>query len=129
MHKYQFVGCVEANYETKLREGFTQSLSDKHVYSAPDYPDKEVPDGFIWGVRFAEAYPGLTYVENGERAEYWSRLLRRKMHEILLETNCFHLRLVFADVRYAFLGHEPEVVLSKDMPLEVGEKTSDGGVY
>jgi hypothetical protein len=128
VHKYQFVGCVEAHYQVKLREGFTQSLSDEYVYSGPDYPDKEEPDGFIWGVRFAEARPGLAYVENGERAEYWSRALGRKMHEILLETNAYYLRLVFADVRYAFLGHKPQVVLTKDMPLEISEKTSDGGV-
>jgi hypothetical protein len=119
VHNYQFVGCVEAHYQTKLRESFTQSLSDEHVYSGPDFPDKKEPAGFIWGMRFAEAYPGLKYIENGERAEHWSRLLGQKMHEVLLETNCFRLQLVFADVRYAFLGHEPQVVLPKNMPLEI----------
>jgi hypothetical protein len=129
VHKYQFIGCVEAYYQTKISpEVFSQSLFDDFVYSGPDYPDEEDPEGFIWGVRFSEAYPGLTYVENGERAAYWSSMLGRKMHEITLDTNVFHLRLVFADIRYAFLGHEPEVTISKDMPLEVSEETSDGGV-
>ena len=123
VHKYQFVGCVEAHYETKLGQTFTQSLSDEYVYSGPDYPEKDVPDGFIWGVRFADAYPGLTYVENGERAKHWSQLLGRTMHEVAIETNCYYLRLVFADLRYAFLGHEPDVVVSKDMPINVAETT------
>jgi len=120
VHKYQFVGCVEARYKTLLGPDFTKSLSDEFVYSGPDYPEKPDPDGFIWGVRFAEAYPGLTYLENGERAAHWSRALERPMHEILIETNCFSLRLVFADLRYAFLGHEPDVALSKDMPIDAG---------
>jgi len=128
VHKFQFIGCVEAHYQTKLREVFARSLPDEFVYSGPDYPDKDDPYGFIWGVRFADAYPGLAYLENGERAEYWSHLMGRKMHEITVETNAYLLRLVFADVRYAFLGHEPEVVLQKDMPLSVIESTSDGGV-
>ena len=128
VHKYQFIGCVEAHCQTKLNSDFTQSLSDEFVYSGPDYPEKEDPPGFIWGVRFADAYPGLTYVENGERSEYWSKLLGRKMHEVVIETNAYILRLVLADVRYAFLGNEPDVVLSKDMPLSVVDETSDGGV-
>jgi hypothetical protein len=81
-------------------------LPDEFVYSGPDYPDKEEPDGFIWGVRFAEAYPGMEYLETGERAAYWSGLMGRKMHEITVETNACLLRLVFADVRYTFVGNE-----------------------
>jgi|SRR5215471_9959911 len=119
VHKYQFVGCVEAHYETKLRQTFTQSLPDEFVFSGPDYPDKPDPDGFIWGVRFADVYPGLTYVENGERAAYWSQLVGHRMHEVAIETNCFHLRLVFADLRYTFVGYEPDVSISKDMPINV----------
>lgn len=128
VHKYQFIGCVEAHYQTKLNGLFAQSLSDEFVYSGPDYPDKENPDGFIWGVRFADAYPGMEYLETGERAGYWSGLMGRKMHEITVETNAYLLRLVFADVRYSFVGNESEVLLSKDMPLSTIETTSDGGV-
>jgi hypothetical protein len=128
VHKYQFIGCVEAHYQTKLKGAFAQSLSDEFVYAGPDYPDKGEPDGFIWGVRFAEAYPGMEYLETSARAEYWSGLMGRTMHEITVETNVYLLRIVFADVRYAFVGNEPDVVLPKDMPLSAIEKTSDGGV-
>jgi len=30
------------------------------VYADPDYPEKDDPDGFVWGVRFSNAYQGLT---------------------------------------------------------------------
>jgi hypothetical protein len=111
-----------------LRHGFTDYIRDYEIIVGgrdgpphTDYPEKEEPDGFIWGVRFAEAYPGLTYVENGERGAHWSQLLGRTMHEVAIETNCFHLRLIFADIRYAFLGNEPDVVVSKDMPINIAE--------
>jgi hypothetical protein len=127
--KYQFIGCVETQYALKLPPlVFAQSISDEFVYSGPDYPDKEVPAGFIWGVRYAEAYPGLTYIEQGVRAKFWSAKIGRKMHEVNIETNTFELQLVFADVRVALMGHVPEVSLLKDYPLPVTEATSDGGV-
>jgi hypothetical protein len=128
IHKYQFVGCVEVEYHTKVVPHiFLQSLSDEFVYAGPDYPDKKEPSGFIWGVRYSTAYPGLKYLDDGERAQYWSHLMDRKMHEVILETEAFYLRLVFADMRYALLGYEPEVVLEKNYPLTPTENTSDGG--
>ena len=129
VHSYQFIGCVEAHYETKLGKDFELSISDDFVYSGPDYPDKPDPDGFIWGVRYAETWVGgLKYIEKGERSTYWSKILERNMHEVLIGTNAYSLRLVFADIRYAFLGHEPEVQFPKDYPLKSNEITKDGGV-
>lgn len=128
VHKYQFVGCVEAYYETTLGEWFNKSISDDFVYAGPEYPDQVEPDGFIWGIREALAYPGLEYVDNGERAAYWSGKIGRKMHEVLLETNAYRLRLVFADIRHSRLGHEPDAEIKNDYPLPVTEVTSDGCV-
>ena len=129
VHKYQFIGCVEAVYTSKIRpEAITQSLSDEFVYSGPDYPDKDDPKGFIWGVRYSNAYPGWAYSENGKQAKRWTKLMNRKMHEFVLETEAFQLTLVFADVRYSYLGDEPEFKLSKDYPLPRTDPTSDGGV-
>jgi hypothetical protein len=125
VHKYQFVGCVEAYYETNIGEHINQCLSDDFIY-CKDYPDKPEPKGFIWGVRWSEGT--LTYVEDGERAKYWSEIIGRKMHEVKIGTNAYYLHLVFADIRYAFLGHEPEVQFPKDYPLKVTEITEDGGV-
>ncbi|MBA4385271.1 MAG: hypothetical protein C0410_11090 [Anaerolinea sp.] len=130
VHKYQFVGCVEARYETKLGKDFLLSITDDFVFSGPDYPDKPDPNGFIWGVRFAETWVGggLKYIHSGERAKHWSKIIGREMHEVIIDTNAYVLQLVFADIRYAFLGHEPEVQFPKDYPLKISEITKDGGV-
>ena len=129
VHRYQFVGCVEATCQTALSpETFTRSLSDRFVLAGPDYPDQDDPDGFIWGVRWAAAYPGLAYVANGERARYWSELLGRTMHETFLETNAYSLLLVFADVRHGTMA-APKLP-ERDMPLPIfgDERTDDGAV-
>jgi len=135
VYKYQFIGCVEVSYTTALGRCFEEptsifgkSINDEFVFSGPDYPEKNDPDGFIWGVRYADVLSGWTYYGNSKRAKDWSQRIGRKMHEISVETNAYGLELVFADVRYAFLGHWPEVVFKKDYPLKVTEITSDGGV-
>lgn len=135
VHKYQFIGCAEAVCATQLvrtfhepTSTFGESLSDEFVFSGPDYPEKDEPNGFIWGVRCADVLSGWDYVENGKRATFWSSALGRRMHEVSVYTNAYRLVLAFADVRYAFLGHEPEITVQKDYPLPANEITSDGGV-
>lgn len=118
LHRYLFVGCAEAECRTGVRpEVFAASLGDEFVHAGPDHPDPVEPGGFIWGVRWSCAYPGLTYAADGERARHWSRLLGRTMHEVTLETNAFFLRLVFAELRYAFLGHDESVLPPKEYPV------------
>lgn len=71
LHRYQFIGCVEANYITAVSpETFTRSLPDTFVFSGPDYLDQDEPKGFIWGVRYSNAYPGLTYIEKSPLATH-----------------------------------------------------------
>jgi hypothetical protein len=133
IHRYLFVGCAEAVYQTAISpKYFGPSLPDDFVFSGPDYPEKKDPQGFIWGVRYANAYPGLSYRLGGERSAYWTAHLRRKMHEVFIETEAYSLLLVFADLRYAYLGTNPDrgVMRPKDYPIPpaVSDATSDGGV-
>ncbi len=135
IYKDQFVGCAEAVCLTKLVRTFHEptssfglSLADEVVFAGPDYPEKNDPKGFIWGVRFAEVISGWDYAENGKQAKFWSQAIGRKMHEVSVLTNAYRLELVFADIRYSFLGYEPAVTIQKDHPLKVNEITSDGGV-
>ena len=107
-HRYHFVGCAEARVVTALKpEGFAESMPDDNVLSGPEYPEKEVPAGFIWGVRWSCAYPGLSYIDDSPTAHDWSRRLGIPMHEVVIETNVFRLSLIFHDFRYESLGQEP----------------------
>jgi hypothetical protein len=133
VHRYLFVGCAEAVCQTAVDpQHFAPSLPDDFVLSGPDYPERDDPDGFVWGVRWAVVYPGATYVPDGERAREWAARLGRPMHEIFIETNAYSLLLVFADLRHAYLGtqDQPGVLRPKDYPIppSAEDATSDGGV-
>jgi hypothetical protein len=106
IHKYQFIGCAEAVCTTQLgitqlvrtfhepKSIFGESLADEFVFSGPDYPEKDDPNGFIWGVRFAEVVSGWDYAENGKRAKFWSgrldaRCMKFPCSQMLIDWNWF----------------------------------------
>lgn len=90
LHKYQFIGCVEVHYQTRVSPLiFTESLPDEFGDSGPDYPEKEDPDGFIWDVRYLTAH--WVYLEESDRSKYWSKVMKREMHQITIETEAFQL--------------------------------------
>jgi hypothetical protein len=89
-----FRGCVEVYYTSNLHN---LDLDDVFI----DYKRWEKagqPNGFVWGVNYADAYPGARYVDASERAAAWERTLGRTMHEVLIETNTYNLALVFAEL-------------------------------
>ena len=129
LYRYQFVGCVEVRYELAMPPDiFRASLPDIFTQWLPedDYPHP----GYIWGTRFTEVFPGVTYMDTGERAAFWTAHLGRPMHEVLIGTVPFTLHLVFADFRVADLGPDDgnPALGEDDYPLPVTEPTSDGGV-
>ena len=76
-------------YELALPPHAVESFSDDLVPSAAELANIDPPDGFVWGVRWAAAYPGLKYAADGPRAQHWSALLGRRMHEVSIETNVY----------------------------------------
>jgi hypothetical protein len=120
-HRYQFIGCVEASCKTTVRPAtFVESLSDDFVYSGPDYPGKDDPQGFIWGVRYSNAC--ISYAEAGERAAHWSRVLGISMHEANIKSEAFLVTLVFADLRCEYMGDEPQVAVPKQYPIATDDR-------
>jgi hypothetical protein len=93
---YLFRGCVEAHYESSIPEG--AFLMDDALIDCENMQSENVPAGFIWSVKSAEAYPGCTYVANSERAVTWSKKIGLPMHEVEIETNVYNLSLVFHDL-------------------------------
>jgi hypothetical protein len=96
---YRFTHCPEVHV-TSVMQGDTWQKAWEDLFI--DYEEWEragAPPGFVWGVRFADAYPGLSYVSDSKLAASWSERLNREMHEICIETNVFLLRLVCYDLR------------------------------
>jgi len=131
-HRYLFVGTVEVAYELCLPRHAIESFSDDLVPSGADLANIGVSQGFVWGVRWAESYPGLKYRADGPRAQHWSAVLGRRMHEVSIETNVYRLQLVFAGIRHASLGAAKDAnsTRQEDVPIPpvLADRTSDGVV-
>jgi hypothetical protein len=97
----RFLGCVECHYETAVPDlAWAPSLDAAGLPNDVfvDFDRWEAagsPDGYVWGVKYAAAYPGWTYINASPRAEFCSRRLGVAMHEVLIETNVFRLSIVF----------------------------------
>lgn len=96
-YAFLFKGCVEAHYTLNIASGF--SMDD--IYLDLERANDASAPGFIWGVNEADAYPGLTYVGETDRTREWAAKLGVQMHEVLIETNTYALRLIFNDVAVA----------------------------
>jgi len=98
-YRYRFTHCVEASSHTALSaETWKASWTDEFT----DYNEWERvgnPEGFVWGTEWANAYPGVKRIQPSEVSETWAQQLGQPMHEILIETNAYAVRLVCHAVR------------------------------
>jgi hypothetical protein len=98
-YRYRFTHCVEVHVTTAVRDDVWQESWEEVFTDYDAWQAAGIPDGFVWGVDHADAYPGLSYVKESSRANLWTERLSREMHEILIETNTFVLNLVCHDLR------------------------------
>jgi len=102
--RYRFTHCVLAEVTTAVQDDVWRK-SWQHTFI--DYEDWLVsgePDGYVWGVQWMNAYPGLTYLSDSAAAREWSERLASPMHEVFIETNAHNIRLIFHDVEITWLS-------------------------
>lgn len=106
----RFSHCPEARLVNCLGgTGWRQSWAD--VFTNCDEWEKTgAPEGFVWGVCWSLAYPGLTYIDNSELAAKWSEEIEKEMHESTIETNAFTLNLIFHDFTITKISDEVSVI-------------------
>jgi len=69
-------------------------------------------DGYVWGVKWQNLYPGMSLVEGSPDARQWSVDLGIPFYEAAAETNVHNTFMVFADLTVDVIGggHTPFVV-------------------
>jgi hypothetical protein len=87
-----FKYCVEARVGTPGPEFWKVSLAD-HLLQFPHEPTQ----GFVWGVKYQELYPGGRVNAESDLARRWSEAVGVEFHEVLIETNCQKITLVASD--------------------------------
>ena len=76
------------------------------------------PEGYVWGVNWSLAYPGLRAIEPSAKAANWSSRLHHPMYEVELATNQFRLSLVFHDVRTERVDDRTDLISRVVIPLK-----------
>lgn len=117
-YSYRFTHCVHASYNTSVRDDTWRISWSDILTDYQRWNDADTPEGFVWGVCWAEIYPGLTYLEESKAAADWSQRLAKPMHEILIETNVYSLNLVFHDVVITKLGGSSPILDRVNIPIE-----------
>ena len=89
-------------------EIWRRSLDERLV----DYEQGRDLDGYVWGVKWQDLYPGMKLVPDSAEAERWSRELGLPFHEAAIDTNGHNFSLVFSDLTLQTVepGHAPFVV-------------------
>jgi hypothetical protein len=118
VYRYRFTHCPEAHVVTCIRDDvWPDSWSDINLDYAL-WEKQGNPDGFVWGVCWACAYPGLSYHADSALAAQWSQRLRKPMREIQIETNVYRLQLVFHDVIVEKLDDKTPILNQVSIPVE-----------
>ena len=125
-YRLRFTHCPEATTTTAVPDaGWKEAWSDVFIDHAQWVAAGE-PKGFVWGMCWSSAYPGLTYIDDSARARQWSERLGTSMHEINMETEAFQLRVVFHDVSVTKVNDEVSVIAKVMLPLN-SEKSEEAG--
>lgn len=75
-------------------------------------------DGYVWGVKWQNLYPGGKVVPDSKRAQKWAEDIGIDLHEVQIETNGHDLTLVFSHLQVTGLplGYAPFVVRHEEPP-------------
>jgi hypothetical protein len=107
--RYRFVYCVRATVASALPpEVWRRSLDDRLV----DDQQRVDPDGYVWGVRWQDLYPGMALVPDSPDAKRWSQHVGIPFYEVAIRANAHTISLVFSDlvVDPVGTGYAPFVV-------------------
>jgi|SRR5215204_5174316 len=118
VYRYRFTHCTEAHVTTGVsddtwQQSWADLFTDYKRWTAADSPG-----GFVWGVCWSMANPGLAYHAASPLAQEWSERLEQPMHEVTVETQVYRLSLIFHDVIIQQVSQEASVLDSISIPLQ-----------
>ena len=114
----RFLHCPEAHIITRLSSATWRQSWDDTFADYEEWQKVGEPEGFVWGVCWSDAYPGLKYVENSPLALKWTKEFQTEMHEAIIETNAFSIQLVFHDFTITKLSDQVEIIDKLLFPLK-----------
>ena len=117
-YRLRLTHCPEATTTTAVSDsGWKQAWSDTFIDYSQWLAGGE-PPGFVWGVCWSTAYPGLSYIDDSPRAQHWSERLGKPMHEVRITTEAFQICVVFHDFTVTKLNDTVQLVDKVTFPIK-----------
>lgn len=107
--RYRFTHCVQAAVTTALSpDVWRRSLDERLI----DHEQSRDLDGYVWGVKWQDLYPGIKLVPDSPNATRWSHDIGIPFHEATIEMNGHTIVLVFSDLTVTTMstGSAPFVI-------------------
>jgi hypothetical protein len=82
--RYRFMHCVRATVTSALSPDIWRQSPDERLV---DYAHGRDLDGYVWGVKWQELYPGMKLVPDSADAQRWSRELGLPFREAIIRAN------------------------------------------
>ena len=100
--RYLFRYCVEVDVRSAVKpQVWKCSLDDRLI----DFDTGKDLEGYVWGVKWQNLYPGATVVDDSPRAQAWSHAIGIDFHEVRIDSDAHNLTLVFSDLTVEALPH------------------------
>lgn len=109
-YSYLFRYCVEVDIRTALRPDTYRQSWDERL---SDYETGKDLDGYVWGVKWSQLYPGWERHPSSERAAAWSEQLGVELHEVVVDTTAYRITLVFADLQVEKIANRIDAGLNE----------------
>jgi hypothetical protein len=94
--------CVEVNVRSAIRPDVWRISLDDRLTSFDTFSELDqagsYDGGFVWGVGWANLYPGWSVSEASERAEEWTQHVGIQFHEARIASNVYDLTAIFAEL-------------------------------
>jgi len=113
-----FTHCVIANTETRVDTEVWKKSWGREYIDYQDWLNAGEPDGIVWGTNWSLMNPGLEYHPKSELAGEWSLRLGKEMHEVTIDTEIFHIQLIFHDVFIQKLSSDFSVIDKVVFPIK-----------
>ena len=94
-YRLRFTHCVVVKVMSAVADKTWARSWSEHFTDYEAWMQAGEPEGYVWGVKFMDAYPGARYLPDSELAADWTRRLGRAMYEVEIATNAHLMQLVF----------------------------------
>jgi hypothetical protein len=116
-HRLIFTHVAELAVTTNVRDDVWRESWAEIFTHYGAWDQAGAPEGYVWGVNWSLADPGIKAIAPSTRAAAWAHRLQHAMYEAELGTNQFRLALVFHDLRVEKIDDRTDLISQVIIPL------------